>query len=178
MAFFESKTGAPLTGNADDAFAGSFSIIPDGTTATAQIKLFEPKEYDGDKFYQITWKIVSDAFKGQEVRQKMATFDVKPEKAQRALNMMMSIYKLCGHSPSHNNAPSLDDLKPMLGKVFGIKIQEWALNGKEGNFVSEVHAADAEFKPAVGVKQERVVVAPKRHTDAEILNLDEDLPFN
>ncbi len=177
MAFFESKTGVPLTGNAEDAFTGSFTIIPDGTKATAQIKLFEPKEYDGDKFYQITWKIVSDSFKGQEVRQKMATFDDKPEKAQRALNMMMRIYKLCGYSPAHNNAPSLDDLRPMVGKVFGIKIQEWAHKGKEGNFVSEVHADDAEFKPEVGVKQERIVIAPKRHTDSELIDLNADIPF-
>lgn len=177
MSFWDSRTGAPLTGLADDAFAGSFSIIPDGTTSTAMIKSFEQKEFDGDKFYQITWKIVSTAFKGQEVRQKIAAFDTKPEKAQRALNMLMMIYKLCAHTPTHSNAPTTDDLKPMCGKVFGIKIQEWALNGKEGNFVSEVHAADAEFKPEVGVKQERVVSVPARNTDAELLNLDEDLPF-
>ena len=175
MSFWESKTGAPLTGSAEDAFTSSFTIIPDGTTASAMIKAFEIKQFGEEAFYQITWKIVSDQFKNQEVRQKLNTFDVKPEKAQRALNMMMLIYKLFDHKPTHNNAPTNDDLKPLTGKVAVIKIQEWALNGKEGNFVSEVHKLNAEFKPEIGVKLEKVNVPPAKHTDAELLDLD--VPF-
>lgn len=177
MAFWESRTGEALTGNPEDSFNSGFQIIPDGTTAKAMIKIFEPKEINGEKFYQITWKIVSDKFKNAEVRQKLNVFDTKPERAQRSLNMMMLIYNLFEYKPTHNNAPSIEELKIFSGKMAGIKIQEWEFEGKQGNRVSEVYQLDENFMPEVGIKLKKVTSTPTRHSSDEILNLDMDVPF-
>jgi hypothetical protein len=65
--------------------------------------------------------------------------------------MLMRMYKLCAHKPTHSDAPTDNDLAPMKGKILGIKINEWQNNGKEGNYVGEVHALEG-FVPAVGEK--------------------------
>ena len=180
MSFWESKTGAPITGDAEVSFAGFFKIIPDGTTARAAIKLFE----SGPIFYQITWKITDGEFKNREVRQKINVFEMNPDKAQRALNMLMRIYKICGHKPTHSEAPTDADLLPMVGFVCGIKIQEWSMlrpdgTMAEGNWVAEVHPADAEFIVETGIKQ---VSRPgdsalTRHSRGNEVKLVDDLPF-
>src|SRR3990167_9544029 len=132
MSFWQSKTGKAITGNEEDSFAGGFKIIPDGTTAPAMIKTFLVNEADAmNPFYEIQWKLVDGEYKGAQVRQKITCFDSKPEKAERALNMMMRLFKLLGVKPTEG-APTEEDLAPMQGKILGIKIQEWAMDGKNG----------------------------------------------
>jgi len=38
----------------------------------------------------------------------------------------------------------------MKGQVLGIRILEWHMDGKSGNWVSEVFASDASFVPKTG----------------------------
>ena len=113
MAFWDSKTGQEITGNANDAFQPQFEVIPQNTTAPALIKSFElvSKQINGIEvdFYQIVWKITSGDFKSREVTQKIKAFDEKPEIAQRALNMLKLLYTICGHVPKHGNAPSNEE---------------------------------------------------------------------
>jgi hypothetical protein len=160
--FWASRTGQELTGLPEDAYQPQFKIIPDGTMALASIKSFEliSKEIDGQdtQYYQITWKITSDDYKGREVTQKIKAFDSKPEIAQRALNMLKLIYSLCGHIPKHSGVPTDDDHRFMLSKILGIKIGEWSMPKQEGGFregnnVTEVHKVQ-EFKTTIGIKRE------------------------
>jgi len=193
MSFWQSKTGAPITGNPNDAFTKDFSVIPDGTTAHAGIKEFclVEKEFNGSKnrFYQITWKILNGDFKDREVTQKIKTFDQKPEIAQRALNMMMLIYKLTNHSPAHDMAPEDRDLKVFVGSQLGIKIAEWQMPKKdgsgimEGNHVTEVHPITAAFKVETGVKKEVTTAHSQPQYDNSYfeppkgLELNDDIPW-
>jgi hypothetical protein len=189
--FWESRTGAPITGNASDAYQPQFESIPNGTTAPAMIKAFEltSKQINGvdTDFYNITWKITSGDFKGREVPQKIKAFDHKPEIAQRALNMLKLIYDLVGHKPTHKGVPTNDDHKPLIGKILGIKIGEWQMpKTKEpgfltGNNVTQVHKIDADFKTEVGVKRELPKITTSAVESALTRNanmhLDDDLPF-
>jgi len=169
MSFWSSRIeGQELTGRLEDATVPDFELIPNGTTAPAQIKSFELtskkiNDKDVDQ-YEIVWKITSGDFKGREVTQKIKTFDDKDTIAQRALNMLKLIYTLCGHVPKHSNVPSNEDHRPMVGKILGIKIGEWSMprtNPKPdqspfltGNNVTEVHPVNADFKTETGVKRE------------------------
>lgn len=181
MSFFQSKTGKQLTGSEEDSFAGGFKIIPDGTTAPAMIKTFLINESDAmNQFYEIQWKLVDGEFKGTQVRQKIACFDTKAEKAERALNMLLRLFKLLKIDPTEN-APTEEDLAPMQGKILGIKIQEWSMDGKNGNWVSEVHIADAAFMTETGKKIEAtsrpVDSALTRNQRAASVGAEDDIPF-
>ena len=174
MSFWDSGLGEKLTGNEDDSFVSTFGIIPNDTTAIALINKIDLKSFpDGSRFYQVYWKIVSDEFKNRTVFQKLHCFDEDIQKKHRALNMLMRLFKLSNHKPAHNAEPGPEDFSPLLGTSCGIKIQEWHLNGKEGNWVSEVHKVDEKFKVETGQKLEIKTV--------EIINTQtddfDDVPF-
>ena len=188
MSFYQSLTGKPIDGLPENTFAAVFELIPNGTQVPAMIKSFELKQpAEFDAHYQVVWKIVDGEFKGREVRQSIKAFDGNPDKKDRALNMMVRLFKLCEYMPSHQNAPTNQDLFPCLNKVFGIKIQEWSMvrpdgSVSEGNWVSEVHKADGEFATVTGIK----VVKPSKNLGVESAltrnngtrtMLDDDLPF-
>lgn len=163
MSFWESRTGEPITGNAKDAFSPEFTIIPDGSTCCASlfdIDLIEKEATDyaeEQKFYEVTWKITTGDFKNRQVKQKLKVFNGTEQAINRNLNMMKLMMDLCGFKPSHSNAPSVEDLSPMIGKILGVKIGEWSLPKRdgsglmEGNFIREISAAN-EIKDITAVK--------------------------
>jgi len=196
MTFWTSPNGEEITGDPKKAFIQDFSIIPDGTTALAEIKSFvliqKESEYLGhQKYYEIIWKITSNDFKNREVTQKIKAFAEKPEQVNRALNMMKLVMDLCKFKPAHSEAPINEDLKPMFRKVLGIKIREWSMPKNDGtgmmfgNTVSEVHdPKSSEFSCEIGVKIEPVIdkldsAFSRNATPAlqEFKAMQDDIPF-
>lgn len=180
MSFWTSRTGLEIDGSDKNAFNDSFATIPDGTMAPAMIKTFELQESEqwGPR-YSIRWRIMEGDFKGREINQSIYAFADKPEKVDKALNMLMRVYKLCDHKPTHKDAPTTQDLSPMQGKMCGIKIAMLIgkEDGKERNYVSEVHSL-AGFEAKTGAPVAKTTSQPvRRHTDDEIANLHDDLPF-
>ena len=188
--FWLSGTGEVPTGLPEDAFVGNFTIIPEGSVASAMIKSFtlieKENKYTGstDRFYQIIFRLLDGDFASREVIQKIKCFDGKPEQIQRALNMLKLVMQLCDFKPTHSDAPKDIELIPMVNKVVSIKIGEWSMpkaDGSgviEGNFVRECWASGA-IPTERGVKAEAV----HRPTDSALQRnagmpeLDNDLPF-
>ena len=183
--FWQLTSGDTPSGTAEASHVGEFGIIPDGSQAPAQIKEFMLIE-DPKKLYEVTFKIASDPFKGREVRMKIKCFDDKPTVKDRGINLLKRIYDLCNHKPTHNNAPTTQDLYPMIGKVLGIKIREFVGTKADGspsngNYVSEIYPADKDFETITGVKLD-VYVSPvetafSRNPRTENNDLGADVPF-
>ena len=155
-AFWESELGE-ITGNASDAFAKTFTQIPDGTMALAKIEAFVNKEYEGNKYLSISWLLTHGDFKGSKVEQKIKVYgdprDRDPAKTRhRALNMLKLIYQLYNTKPKHANPPTDQDLAVFVGNAAGIKIRETEPNdqGRQYNWVSEIHDVKG-FKCETGV---------------------------
>lgn len=158
MSFWESEVGE-VTGDAKDAFAKHFTIIPDGTKALAKIKSFTNQSHkdSGFKYLNIEWVLQDGDFKGQKVQQKLKVYggdqyDKDPAKTRhRALNMLKLLYQLFNIKPKHNNPPTDQDLAMFSSKIAGIKIRETEMNekGKQYNWVAEVHPSTG-FKSEVG----------------------------
>ena len=156
MSFWESELGT-ITGNATDAFAKSFTQIPDGTMAVAKIESFVNAEYNGNKYLTIGWVLVDGDFKGSKVEQKLKVYgdpmSTDSAKARhRALNMLKLIYQLYKEKPKHAGEPTDQDLAVFVGKMAGIKIRETEPNdkGRQYNWVSEIHDAKG-FKCETGI---------------------------
>ena len=142
MTFWQTMTGAPLTGNEEDSFGGGFVTIPDKTVAVAMIDSF--KIHETEKFgtkYTIKWKIINGDFANRFVNQNLNAFDADATKRDKALNMMMRLYKLCQIKPGNSDAPTDNDLLVFHGKILSIKIgmMENKAEGKKFNFVTEIH---------------------------------------
>lgn len=187
MSFWKVE-GAVVDGSEHSAHAAKISIIPEGTRAPAAIKEFTLEATDGHpSHYQVIWKLTAGDFKNYEVRHKINCFDQDTKKKTRALNMLMRLFKLSGIQPAHANVPTDADLKPMIGKVFGIEIREWAMPKKdgsgisEGNWVSGVWASDDNFVPETGVKQVHEVISSHLETafsrNPMKIDQDADIPF-
>lgn len=191
MSFWQSGSGAAITGNPADAFVKDFTVIPEGSIAEAVIKGFvlvdKENKHTGiqDKYYMITYKLLNGDHKNQEVTQKIKCFNGKPEAIDRNLNMLRLIMQLCEFKPTHNNAPQDIELIMMVNKILCIKIGEWSMPKQdgsgflEGNFVRECHASGA-IPTETGVK----AVVTSKPTDSALQRnmkmpeLDNDLPFN
>lgn len=156
MSFWESELGE-VTGSAADAFAKSFTQIPDGTMALARIDGFSNAEYNGNKYLSIDWTLTDGDFKGAKVEQKLKVYGDPMAKdstkaRHRALNMLKLIYQLYNTKPKHSNDPTDADLSVFVGKAAGIRIRETEPNdqGRQYNWVAEIHEAKG-FKCETGV---------------------------
>jgi hypothetical protein len=157
--FWESELGE-VSGKPEDAFAKSFTHIPDGTMALAKIDSFINAEYEGNKYLSIDWYLIEGDFRGNKVNQKLKVWGDTRDKdmakgRHRALNMLKLIYQLYNVKPKHSGDPTDEDLSVFLGKTAGIKIRETEPNekGHQYNWVAEIHAAQG-FKCETGVKLE------------------------
>ncbi len=189
MDFWKSELGT-VTGDAKDAFAKSFTQIPDNTLALAKIESFINAEYEGNKYLSIDWVLTDGDFKGQKVNQKLKVYgggaqDKDPAKTRhRALNMLKLIYQLYKVSPKHSGEPTDSDLSVFVGKSAGIKIRETEPNsqGKQYNWVAEIHEA-AGFKSETGIKLEVTHTRPDtssafdRNPKGVPSTMDDDVPF-
>ncbi len=185
MGFWKSEVGE-ITGDAKDAFAGSFKLIPDNTRALAEIASFANAEYQGETWLEIDWHLVDGELKGAKVRQKIKVFgggkwDKNPEQTKfRALNMLKLIYNLAGKKPSHAGAPQDMDLAVFQGFVAGIVVQltEPMDNGKQYNWVSEVHDKKG-FVSALGETDTivKINVNEQQNQMAAQAVEDDDVPF-
>ncbi len=179
MTFWKSQSGTKIDGSAENAHVGTFKVIPDNTTAAVTIKDIALKNYEGDEFYQAIYKIVDGDFKGSEVRHNIKCFVADKKKRDREVNMLMRLYKIC-EKEIPNHQPEGNDLLQLKGCLLGVKIQEWFMDGKEGNWISEIHALGDNFVSESGKKVEHVAYiesALTRNAPRDNIEIDTDVPF-
>lgn len=139
MSFFQSRSGNPINGKEENAFAqSSFRNLPDNTQARAAIKRFTLQDYKGDLSYQIVWHLLDGDFKGAEVKQSIRPFEDDAVKADRALNMMFRVFTIGGLRTDFIDMPNNDDLAPLRGCIMSIKIGNGIIQGEERTWVREV----------------------------------------
>ena len=180
MSFFELSTGAKPTGSEAASFASNFMHVPDGTQANAKVKSFEPKEFDGQKSFQVVWELVDGEFRGALVKQSITPYAPEPAKSDRAKEMFVRLYNLCELKPKHANEPTKDDLTAFIGKKAALKMGNGLIQGVERTWVREVHAS-GQLEVETGVTHvsigSPVESALTRHPRGEAPNLNDDIPF-
>lgn len=194
MSFWESELGE-VTGNASDAFAKSFTQIPDGTMALARIESFVNDEFQGVKFLSVNWILTDGDFRGSKVTQKLKVIDADPrdkdpaKTRHRGLNMLKLMYQLFDLKLKHADTPTDQDLAVFKGKEAGIKIRETEPNndGKQYNWVAEIHEKKG-FKSETGISvvvthtntqysQGTLDTAFSRNANAPSVDNLDDIPF-
>jgi hypothetical protein len=177
MSFWQSQSGTPIDGSAENAHVGSLTPIPNDTTAPVSIKSIDLKNFNGDEFYQAVYRIIEGDYKGRDVRHNIKCFQADKSKRDREVNMLMRLYKVCGKTPPEDHAPDNDELLPLRGSVIGVKIQEWFFDGKEGNWISEIHPVDDKFKTETGIKAVHDLSSAFSRNESRKSGIDDDVPF-
>lgn len=187
---FKSRTGAAITGDESAAFSGNFATLPDNTQAPAMIKSFTVKEYDGETYFQLIWKLVDGDFKNAEVKQRITPFDVDDNRAQRNMNMLYRIFGLLNHKTDYIELPTDSDLAVMRGQVLDIKIGNGYIQGENRTWVREVWKS-GELEVCTGetkvvtskpsgepVREESMLEREaRRKADASTTGRDDGIPF-
>jgi len=188
MSFYSLSDGSSPTGSEEDSNASVILTVFDNTFAKAKITACEIKIWGDNKYVEVRWQLIDTKFKGIFVTQKIKVFEQSGKARDRAINMLVRLYKIANLKLSHSDAPGNSDLAMLKGRVMGIKIQQWFYQGKEGNWVSEVHSAE-EFTSKEGVLKNAPAENPliasnsmpieayqKMSNQADSM-VDDDIPF-
>ena len=180
--FWELSSGGKPSGSEAASFASNFMQIPDNTQANACVKSFEPKEFDGQKSYQVVWELLDGEFKGALVRQSITPFAQDVKKADRSKEMFVRLYNLCELKPKHANEPTKEDLAVFQGKSCSIKIGNGLIQGVERTWIREIHEAN---KLAIETGHTAITTsvpsavnsAFSRNPKSTDMSLGDDVPF-
>ncbi|AUR91794.1 hypothetical protein NVP1164O_58 [Vibrio phage 1.164.O._10N.261.51.A7] len=146
MGFFDqfAHEGKKVDGSEENATVQTSSIVPGGTKAVAMLESVKWDEYEGNRKVKAQWKIAAGTFTGRVVFQnielfakKFGTQEADEKKAFRAANVLKRLFMLTG-APIPDVEPTDADFAQMVGKMAGISIELWEMNGKSGNWISEI----------------------------------------
>lgn len=175
-----------------DMGGNDFELIPQNTNLLAAIEEASWKEWEGDRYINLRWKVIQpEEYSGRIVFQKIKVFGDKAEKAKRMLaaidaNAGGKLMKL-GTEPD-----DMDLMGALLGKPMMIKVMVWKIKeeGKSGNWVAAVSpakgsaakaapakkatkASDVPVKKAAEVSVKKAAEVP----DDAPLDIDDEIPF-
>lgn len=146
MGFFDqfAHEGKKVDGSEENTVVQTSSTVPGGTKAVSIIEEVRWDEYEGHRKVKVRWKLVAGGFANRVIFQNIDLFAVKygtqepdEKKAFRAANVLKRLFMLTG-APIPDAEPTDADFAQMVGKMAGISIELWEMDGKSGNWVSEI----------------------------------------
>ena len=178
-------TTAEATTNFDAGGGGE--PIPNETGCRAAIE--DPKwgEYEGENYISLRWRIAAPAaYANRVVFQKIyvdgkASAKSPQEYQDKAIKMLIAIDTNAGGGlVKVQGRPSNDDLMRCLsGKMMGIKVMLWEMNGKSGNWIGAVAPLKSAGEQPASNPMQAQPAQPARTTPKPppVDGLDDDIPF-
>lgn len=171
MGFFDqfAVDGKKVDGSEENSSVQVSSIVPGGTKAIAALEEIKWDEYQGTEKVKVRWKLATTSFAKQVVFQNINLYDPDEGKAFRAANVLRRLFMLTG-APIPDSKPTDADFAQMVGKMAGISIEIWEIEGKSGNWISEI-------QPSKGFESEDGKDMPTGNTGGGTSNqpgLDDD----
>ena len=182
MGFFDqfAHEGKTVDGSEENTTVQTSSIVPGGTKAVAMLEEVKWDEYEGHRKVKARWKLASGGFTGRVIFQNIELYAVDrnnnnepdPKKSFRAANVLRRLFMLTGASiPDHE--PTDADFAQMVGKMAGISIELWEMNGKSGNWVSEIQPAKG-FESVDGTETPTPNAIDNSQSNQSAVSSDED----
>jgi hypothetical protein len=152
MSFWQTSTGEAVQQvGSFESGGGALQPIPDGTAVLASAEEASWKEYQGDRYINIKWRIAKPQEYGNRVIfQKVRVADADSQKADRAKQMLAAISTNAGGAlfaamqKSKEHEPSDQSLSTLCNRPMVLKLGVWDMNGKTGNHVNAVSPAKAQ----------------------------------
>lgn len=156
------------------------AVIPDNSVCLAMIDEAKWDDYEGARYISLRWRIAQpDQLKNRVVFQKLWVTDANPQtpadkvakKRDGARKALAAIDKNAGGALAKLDEPSDADLMVNLcHKPMVIRVMQWAIEGREGNWISAVYPASTptEIGKALPVSSQ---------TGARASDLDDEIPF-
>lgn len=163
MTFFNLSDGKPIkptTTYKED----NFEPIPDNTFCTASIEAIGFNDYQGDRYIEARFTILTGEYQGRKIFHKFRVYDIDEKKNDRAKKMLLSVDTICGGSlydlTVHGKDFNTFDLTRLQDKPMTILLRTWEMNGNRGNFIAGIEAVSGNY------------IDPSK-----TVNMDDDIPF-
>lgn len=177
MSFWTLSTGEAAAQEKEfDMGGGESSPMPDKTKAVSYVEEAKETEYNGERYYNLKWKVATGDHKNRVTFQKLRVFDTDPNKRDKALQMLMAINMNCGGKLHQlESAPTdMDLMTNICNKPMMVEYGVWELDdkSKSGNWVRAISSAKGApaSKPATQSK-------PSQQASEPAIDFDDSVPF-
>lgn len=146
MSFWTTSTGEAVQQvGSFEAGGGALAPIPEGAAVLASAEEATWKEYQGDRYINIKWRVAKPAeYANRVIFQKVRVCDADSAKSDRAKQMLSAIATNTGGAlfqsmqKNREQEPSDASLSTLCNRPMVLKLGVWDMNGKTGNHVNAV----------------------------------------
>lgn len=173
MGFWNLSDGKAVESKSEFELGGGFEVIPDGSRVLAAVEECKDDQWEGERFFNLKWRILEGEYKNRIIFQKLKVFSSKEKQRDNAITMLAAIdanaggkLMASGQEPTDFAIASALANRPM---ILLLRVWESEDKQKTGNYVAGVF----------GRQQTKAAPAPKKSSPSNepTMDFDSDVPF-
>lgn len=173
MGFWNLSDGKAVESKSEFELGGGFEVIPDGSRVLAAVEECKDDQWEGERFFNLKWRILEGEYKNRIIFQKLKVFSSKEKQRDNAITMLAAIdanaggkLMASGKEPTDFAIASALANRPM---ILLLRVWESEDKQKTGNYVAGVFSR----------QQTKAASAPKQSTPSNEppMDFDSDVPF-
>ena len=173
MGFWNLSDGKAVESKSEFELGGGFEVIPDGSRVLAAVEECKDDQWEGERFFNLKWRILEGEYKNRIIFQKLKVFSSKEKQRDNAITMLAAIdanaggkLMASGKEPTDFAIASALANRPM---ILLLRVWESEDKQKTGNYVAGVFSR----------KQTKAAPAPKQSAPSNEPPMDfsDDVPF-
>ena len=173
MGFWNLSDGKAVESKSEFELGGGFEVIPDGSRVLAAVEECKDDQWEGERFFNLKWRILEGEYKNRIIFQKLKVFSSKEKQRDNAITMLAAIdanaggkLMASGKEPTDFAIASALANRPM---ILLLRVWESEDKQKTGNYVAGVFSRQ-QTKASPATKQS----APSNEPP---MDFNEDIPF-
>lgn len=173
MGFWNLSDGKAVESKSEFELGGGFEVIPDGSRVLAAVEECKDDQWEGERFFNLKWRILEGEYKNRIIFQKLKVFSSKEKQRDNAITMLAAIdanaggkLMASGKEPTDFAIASALANRPM---ILLLRVWESEDKQKTGNYVAGVFSR----------QQTKASTAPKQSAPSSEppMDFDDDIPF-
>lgn len=173
MGFWNLSDGKAVESKSEFELGGGFEVIPDGSRVLAAVEECKDDQWEGERFFNLKWRILEGEYKNRIIFQKLKVFSSKEKQRDNAITMLAAIdanaggkLMASGKEPTDFAIASALANRPM---ILLLRVWESEDKQKTGNYVAGVFSR----------QQTKASSAPKQSAQSNEPPMDfsDDVPF-
>lgn len=173
MGFWNLSDGKAVESKSEFELGGGFEVIPDGSRVLAAVEECKDDQWEGERFFNLKWRILEGEYKNRIIFQKLKVFSSKEKQRDNAITMLAAIdanaggkLMASGKEPTDFAIASALANRPM---ILLLRVWESEDKQKTGNYVAGVFSR----------QQTKASPTPKQSAQSNEPPMDfsDDVPF-
>lgn len=173
MGFWNLSDGKAVESKSEFELGGGFEVIPDGSRVLAAVEECKDDQWEGERFFNLKWRILEGEYKNRIIFQKLKVFSSKEKQRDNAITMLAAIDANAGGKlmASGKEPTDLAIASALANRPMILLLRVWESEDKQktGNYVAGVFSR----------QQTKAAPAPKQSSPSSEppMDFDSDVPF-